>query len=517
MAVGSGSNPNRQRMINLMYLVFIAMMALNVSPEVLDGFSLVEGELRQATLHSEAQNARLASDMQAAFTSNPEKVRLWQERSRELQLRSDSLYTYIQSLKQAIAVEADGKGANPESLQRRDDLSASSVVLLGPIRPKGTELRQRIEGYCSWVSTLFGQGAQGTKIIQRLSTPSGKQGKSWEEEHFENIPAIAAVTLLTNLQSNIRYIEGEALAELLKGIDAHDYRSNQLTAQVIPESRIVLRGTPYQASIVLSSIDTTKHPKIFVNGSLLPATSQGKLTLSTPTLGNFPLKGHIETELHDGTLVRSNFESSYTVIEPTATIAPTMMNVLYAGIDNPIRIAVPGIALQDISATISSGSLTRKGDLWIAHPTKAGGEVTIAVTARTPSGQMMPVAQSKLRVRSLPDPMPYLALTSAKGDVSRFKGGRIAKSSLLVSGGVKAAIDDSFLEVNYTVLRFQLIAFDSMGNALPEASAGANFSERQLRQIQNTPRGRRLYITGIIARGPDGIERQIPSLELIIG
>ncbi len=506
MAVGSGSNPNRQRMINLMYLVFIAMMALNVSPEVLDGFSLVEGELRQATLHSEAQNARLASDMRAAFTSNPEKVRLWQERSRELQLRSDSLYTYIQSLKQAIAVEADGKGATPESLQRRDDLSASSVVLLGPIRPKGTELRQRIEGYCSWVSTLFGQGAQGTKIIQRLSTPSGKQGKSWEEEHFENIPAIAAVTLLTNLQSNIRYIEGEALAELLKGIDAHDYRSNQLTAQVIPESRIVL-----------SSIDTTKQPKIFVNGNLLPATSQGKLTLSTPSLGNFPLKGHIETELHDGTLVRSNFESSYTVIEPSATIAPTMMNVLYAGIDNPIRIAVPGIALQDISATISSGSLTRKGDLWIAHPTKAGGEVKIAVTARTPSGQMMPVAQSKLRVRSLPDPMPYLALTSAKGDVSRFKGGRIAKSSLLATGGVKAAIDDSFLEVNYTVLRFQLIAFDSMGNALPEASAGANFSERQLRQIQNTPRGRRLYITGIIARGPDGIERQIPSLELIIG
>ena len=215
--------------------------------------------------------------------------------------------------------------------------------------------------------------------------------------------------------------------------------------------------------------------------------------------------------------MRSNFESSYTVIEPTATIAPTMMNVLYAGIDNPIRIAVPGIALQDISATISSGSLVRKGDLWIAHPAKAGGEVTIAVTARTPSGQVMPIAQSKLRVRSLPDPMPYLALTSAKGDVSRFKGGRIAKSSLLATGGVKAAIDDSFLEVNYTVLRFQLIAFDSMGNALPEASAGANFSERQLRQIQNTPRGRRLYITGIIARGPDGIERQIPSLELIIG
>ena len=202
------------------------------------------------------------------------------------------------------------------------------------------------------------------------------------------------------------------------------------------------------------------------------------------------------------------------MIEPTATIAPTMMNVLYAGIDNPIQIAVPGIPLQDITATSSSGSLIRKGDLWIAHPTKAGSEIIISVTANV-GGKSQPVAQTKLRVRSLPDPMPYLSISMGSGS-TRFKGGRIAKSSLLASGGVRAALDDSFLDINYSVLRFQLLAFDALGNALPESSQGANFSDRQIRLIQNTPHGRRLFITDIIARGPDGVERRLPSLELVI-
>ena len=514
MAVGTGSNPNRQRMINLMYIVFIAMMALNVSPEVLDGFSKVEGELRQATAASEAQNRRLASDMQASFSTNPAKASMYYEQSQELQRRTDSLYQHLQQLKEAIAIEADGHGASPDSLQHRDNLSAASVVLLAPIHPKGKELRKHINSYTTWVGSLLKSSNSGSKMLSRLSTPEGREGKTWEEERFESMPAIAAITQLTQLQNSLRYVEGETLSELLRSIGASDYRSNKLTAQVIPDSRIILRGSPYQAAIVLSSIDTTKHPRIYLQGNALPSSSAGRVSLATPSTGTFPIKGHIEAELNDGTIVRSPFESSYTVIEPTATIAPTMMNVLYAGIDNPIQIAVPGIPLQDITAASSSGSLIRKGDLWIAHPTKAGSEIIISVTANV-GGKSQPVAQTKLRVRSLPDPMPYLSINMGSGS-TRFKGGRIAKNSLLASGGVRAALDDSFLDINYSVLRFQLLAFDALGNALPESSQGANFSDRQIRLIQNTPHGRRLFITDIIARGPDGVERRLPSLELVI-
>lgn len=516
MAIGTGGNPNRQRMINLMYIVFIAMMALNVSPEVLDGFTKVEGELRQATEASHQQNIRLASDMQVAFDSNPRKVTPYYSYSQELQKRTDSLYLAIQQLKEAIACEADGQKATPDRLVHRDNLSAATIILLSSSYSKGRELRKHLNSYTHWVSSLLKESPSKQKMLERLSTPSGRDGKSWEEECFENMPAIAAITQLTQLQNSLRYIEGESLSELLRSIGASDYRANKLTAQVIPDSRIVLRGIPYQANIILSSIDTTKHPKVFFQGRELAPSSGGRLSLATTSIGTFPIRGHIETELNDGTIVRSPFESSYTVIEPTATIAPTMMNVLYAGIDNPIQIAVPGVPLQDLTASISAGSLVRKGAVWIARPTRDGGEVTISVVANMGEGKSLAVAQQKLRVRSLPDPTPYLNIPIAGGGVSRFKGGRIAKSTLLASGGVRATLDDSYLDITYSVLRFQILAFDALGNALPESAQGSHFSDRQIRLIQNTPHGRRLFITDIIARGPDGIERRLPSLELII-
>jgi len=259
--------------------------------------------------------------MQASFSTNPAKASMYYEQSQELQRRTDSLYQHLQQLKEAIAIEADGRGASPDSLQHRDNLSAASVVLLAPIHPKGKELRKHLNSYTSWVGSLLKSANSEGKILSRLSTPEGREGKTWEEERFESMPAIAAITQLTQLQNSLRYVEGETLSELLRSIGASDYRSNKLTAQVIPDSRIILRGIPYQAVIVLSSIDTTKHPKIYLQGNALPSSSAGRVSLATPSTGTFPIKGHIEAELNDGTIVRSPFESSYTVIEPTATIA----------------------------------------------------------------------------------------------------------------------------------------------------------------------------------------------------
>ena len=514
MAVGSRGNPNRQRMINLMYLVFIAMMALNVSPEVLDGISQVEGELQQTISTTEQRNRALSQDMEHAYQANPTKVSAWRQRSEELRLRSDSLYHYIQSLKELIAQEADGREGRADALRHLDDLSASSVVMLSPLHPRAKELRKRLEQYRSWVTELLGGSPRSAQITARLATKDGRGGQSWESANFENMPVIAALTLLSHLQSNIRHTEGEGLTELLQSIDAHDYRLSLLTAQVIPDSRIVLSGEPYRARIVLSSTDTTRQPHIVVNGAPLSPTLRGQLSLPTPRTGTFPVEGYVEADRGDGSTERLPFATNYTVIERAATIAPVMMNVLYSGIDNPIKIAVPGIAPQDLTASISSGTLTHRGELWVAHPNQLG-EVTISVSARGEGGKTSLITQTKLRVRRLPDPSPYIALT--EGGESRFRGGRISKQALLAAGGVRAAIDDSFLDISYTVVRFQLIAFDSMGNAIPEVSSGATFSPRQIRQIQTAPRGKRLYISDIIARGPDGIERKLPSLELIIG
>ena len=173
------------------------------------------------------------------------------------------------------------------------------------------------------------------------------------------MPVAAAVTLLTKMQSDVRYAEGEVLSNLLNSVDVGDYRVNQITAQVIPESQIVMRGSQYKANIVLSAVDSTKRPTIYVNGKELPYENKGVFTVNTGAAGTFPIKGYIEMPNSDGSIMRRDFESEYFVTEPTATVAPTLMNVLYAGIANPMRIAVPGVPSGNVTATMTNGTLTR--------------------------------------------------------------------------------------------------------------------------------------------------------------
>ena len=111
---------------------------------------------------------------------------------------------------------------------------------------------------------------------------------------------------------------------------------------------------------------------------------------------------------------------------------------------------------------------------------------------------------------------PYIQYTDANGATKRFKGGRIAKRDLLTANGIGAAIDDDLLDVPYQVVRFQLLFFDSVGGVIPEVSNGPTFSARQRDKIRNMAKGKRFFVSEVTARGPDGIERQIPAIEVIV-
>ena len=339
--------------------------------------------------------------------------------------------------------------------------------------------------------------------------------QKWEEAKFDNQPVVAAVTLLTKLQNDIRYAEGEALASLLSSVDAGDVRVNELNAFVIPNSRMVMRGGKYSASIVLAAVDTTARPDIFIGGKKLESTA-GVYELNPSTTGTFDYSGYIEVSHGDGSSTRHPFSSSYTVMEPSATVSATMMNVLYAGIDNPVSISVPGVPTKDVSATMTNGTLSRHGDSWTARPAKVGENVTVTVTANI-DGRPHSVATTTFRVRRLPDPTAYITISGAGGAKDRYKGGKpISKATLASVPSLQAAIDDDMLDIDFQVLGFETVFFDQMGNAIPEVSRGAEFSQRQRDQFKRMARGKRFYISRIRAKGPDGIERILSPMEVIV-
>lgn len=520
MAYNNNRLPPRQKMINLMYIVLTAMLALNVSSDVLDGFTQVHHGIDRTNANVGARNDALYRQLGDVADSNPAKGAQWQQLAQQARSNTAELWAYVDSLKLAIVRQADGEDGDPLNFKNREDLDASSIVMLAPGKGHGEQLRRRIDAYRELMMPLVDDSAKQAVLQQVLSTtwtptlPS-LTTMSWEEARFGHMPAVAAVTLLTKLQNDILYAEGEVLASLYGRIDASDVRVNGLNAFVIPHSSIVMRGGEYQADIVLAAVDTTQRPQIYVDGRPL-ANNSGQYRVPASRDGKFDFSGYLQVLHGDGTESRHPFSSSYTVIEPMATVSATMMNVLYAGIDNPVSISVPGVPMAGVMATMTNGSLSRKGDAWIARPSKVGENAVIAITADI-DGKRTNVANHTFRVRRLPDPAAYIAYVDKQGSQQRYKGGRpLAKASLLGAKQLEAAIDDGLIDTKFAVQSFQTVTFDAMGNAMPENSAGAQFSDRQRKQIQRLGRGKRFFITSIKAAGPDGTVRDLSPMEVII-
>ncbi|MBR3100181.1 MAG: gliding motility protein GldM [Muribaculaceae bacterium] len=511
----------RQKMINLMYIVLTAMLALNVSSDVLNGFSQVEDGLSRSNRTITARNQQLYAQLQEFNNKNPEKGKEWLDKGTDVRGETDKLYSYIDSLKFAIVKVADGEDADVRNIQNKDNLDAASQVMLGATGGSGKLLRARIDQYRSYILSFIEDSVKRANLASALSTKPVKTvaegeggGKAWEETMFENMPTIAAVTLMTKLQNDIRYAEGEVLNQFLTNIDLGDLRVNQVDAFVIPDSRIVMRGSKYQAQIVMAAVDTTQRPIVYINGQRL-GNDHGLYQVGTGKAGKYDYSGWIEVLGRDGNTTRRDFKSSYTVIDPMATVSATMMNVFYAGINNPVSIAVPGVPESSISATMTNGSLTRSASGWVAHPTQVGAECVVTVTAEM-DGQRTNVGSTTFRVRKLPDPAPYISY-SEKGQQNRYKGGKpFPKSILLEAKGLDAAIDDDMLNIEYRVVSFEMVTFDQMGDAHPELSAGAAFSERQKAAMRKLKPGKRFYFSKVKATGPDGITRDIAPMEVIV-
>ena len=240
-------------MINLMYIVLTAMLALNVSSDVLNGFKQVEDGLERSTSNASLQNDALYQKLAAFNSQNPEKGGQWYKKSLDVRRQTSALYNYIDSLKTVIVKKADGKDGDVNNILRQDDLEAASYIMLSPAQRQGEKLRKMIDDYRSLISGFMTDSVKRATIENYLSTSihSGStrvQAPSmWETTLFENMPVIAAVTILTKIQSDVRYAESEALHTLINNIDEGDVRVNQLNAFVIPNSKNIMRGGKYSS------------------------------------------------------------------------------------------------------------------------------------------------------------------------------------------------------------------------------------------------------------------------------
>ena len=256
---------------------------------------------------------------------------------------------------------------------------------------------------------------------------------------------------------------------------------------------------------------------VYVNGQKIKGNT---IQVKAGAPGKHTIQGYMLVRDLMGNVLRRDFKQDYMVIggpkpenyispdgmqqippfDGMATIAADLMNVLYAGFDNPITISIPNTSQSDVQATMTGGTLTaRGGGHFIARPTTPGNPVTLRVSAK---GRL--VGEYKFRVRKLPDPAPYIAMGA-----DRFKGGSFSKANLMAASGIHAAIDDGLLDIPFQVTSFQTVFFDNMGNAVPLSSNGSHFTAQQKEQFRHLSRNRRFYITNVVVHGPDGTTRSL--------
>jgi gliding motility-associated protein GldM len=534
MGVKNCPESPRQKMINMMYIVLTAMLALNVAAEVLEAYRVVDSSLIQTLTAVDNKNSLTYASFEQAYAENPAKVQEWKTKADLVRSRTDSVVNYISTLKERL-VRASGTKTFTSGdqlkgneftyvtlsndtliIKKEDDLNSPSEIM---IAQKGaTQLKDELSAYKDFLISMLTEDDKHLieSIEQELETADsrftvrGGDRRSWEVLYFENKPLAAILTLLSKFQIDVKNSEANLINYLYAQIDAGSFMFNKLDAQVIANSAIILQGEEYIAEVFLAAIDTTVDPIITVNNRALPIIDgKGIYRLRANETGTFRWSGVLNYRTPDGLVRNYPFTREYQVTAPSVTISPTKMNVFYRGIPNPIDVSVPGIAKENLDIRITNGRIGQVGNVTMVYPNELdeqGRRTTVSVYARVGGAERL-MGSTNFRVKRVPDPIAQIGNQS---------GGNIRKEDLEVEDGILAVLPDFDFDLRFTVTQFDINITAAGGFVNTFRAANNRFTPDQKAQFRNLAIGSIIYIDNIKARGDDGTDRDLDPISFKI-
>ncbi len=513
----------RQRMINMMYLVLTALLALNVSRETLDVIAKVNKSLSQSVESFASKNNLTYAAFDNAYQLNKVKVGPFKIKADSVKMQSQKMIDKIIEYKWAIVREADGPAANLDSILNQDQLNIpAQIMLVDQIEVNGSrvtrakDLRNSLEEYRKFMMTEVAEAdsallssIQKSLTITDPPASATDAGRTWEQDNFEYLPLIGVVTLMTKMQSDVRNAETDVLNYLYKNIDAQSFKFNMLQAVVIPQtSKTVVLGNPYEANVILAAFDTTINPRITVGGSPIAyREGHGVYTVNTSKTGIFKWGGIINYTAPDGSNKTYSFEDDYEVVPPTLISEPTKMNAFYKGVVNPLTISAVGVSAKDIKVDMTNADIRQVADFqYEVLPRKAEGTAVLTVTAVI-NGRTQNYPTKTFRLFKVPDPTAKIAGKSS---------GKIEKNVLQAQTGVVAELENFLFDMKFEVKGFKVTVASSGNFVQDEPSNGALFTEKQKNLIKGRKRDDLVIIKDITAQGPDGILRLLNSITFTI-
>ncbi len=454
--MASGKQSPRQKMINLMYLVFIAMMALNMSKEVLTAFGLMNEKLSASTANYAERNNALMAGLATKVEEQPAKYTSIKKDADRIHELSSELSEYIEGIKTELKTSVD----DPKDYETMDQSSAMDEMFFqsGRISPKGEEFLNNIKTYRESVAEILNGSypaiASKVNVQKEFATEEENvEGAKvpWLKYRFEGFPLVASITQLTQLQADIKNTESEILSSMLSGQLQSDVSLKNYEAIVIPDKPAFFSGENFKGKVVLGRFDNTlQFEKVTVNGKEIKDLKAGQVVLDFPAgnVGEQKITGKLQYMENDS-LKSIDISDSYNVIPlpNSAVISADKMNVVYRGVQNPMTISIPGVS--NVSANAPGlRAAGGTGNYLMDVTTLQAREVTISVSGTLPGGKTVSDRKT-FRVKDIPRPVG--TIRGEDGSVS------MQRNSLEIANvGANLPDFDFDLKLNVTGFKFKV-------------------------------------------------------------
>jgi gliding motility-associated protein GldM len=554
--MAGGNLSPRQKMINLMYLVLTALLALNVSKQVLDAFKVVNDGIINSTNAVIEKVDLINQALIKEAEGNPDIGGPLLKYSEEVNAIVKDLVDFIEDTKHFIVIKSGGyineatevgQGDYPKNVSNYDGSSRYLGETVDP-ESRGLLLKDKInqarEALLAVIAEVDPDQLDNFKSNLTLeANDNEKYGEKdpkrrWEYHTFYKVPVAGTVTILDKFINDAFNAQASVNGFLLSRVGAVQVKIDKLAAQVMAASSYLPSGGKYESKIFLAASSSNLNGRVFLGkvdqskfekdeaGNWLPyvGTGESDIPVSNPVelemsggmamytpggsaSGKYSYEGIIQIPKPGmvGKFDNYPFFSEYEIAAPAGfSVSAEKMNVLYIGLENPIRIAIGDAKPGSISASMTNGSLTPSGQggSYIAKPT-APGEATITARGTNSAGGSVG-GEAKFRVMRVPDPVPTLGGT--------LKGGKIQKGPIAAQSGLVALLENFAFDARFNVLSYDFI-LSTKGEILSVRDVKGPMLDSQVKNLLNRAQPKDYVLfDNIRVAGPDGTNRKLATL-----
>lgn len=539
----------RQKMIAMMYLVLTALLALNVSKEILDAFLVVNKSMESTNESLSAKIQEKYAQFENQYNMNSNKVGPYWDRAKNVKIEAEKLIEYLEFVKYKLVEVSERKDSakimelyyvdtiingkqrkvlDLSLVPTKDKYDATTFYLIRENENgEAYKLSERMQVFRDTVLNVMNLPENSDKVglITNMEGVTYRNAdgmeQTWEMHNFYHTILAADITILNKIIAEVRSAEFNSLNYLYSSVSEKDFKFDNVAARVIPKSTYIFKGQKYEAEVLVAAYDSkTQLDSKYVLGAEQwkdsdinrAKTVEGeegtiKLEFNTSTEGLQKYAGIIEMrDPSTNEIVKYPYNSSYFVAPPSLTVAPLKMNVFYIGVDNPVSISAAGLSKDQINPVIDMGKLKKDDDNWMVRiddKPKGQNIATISASAEI-DGERISLGKSEFRVKRVPSPT---------AEISGMTDGQIDKNVFLASGAIIPSMKDFEFDLYFIVTSYQFATVMN-GDWVQKNVKGNLFTDEVKNIIRNGKRKQKFYFEKIQATGPDGTIRSLNPISL---